>query len=1048
MPIQAPQWTDFLSCLICYNEFESNIRRPISLGCGHTICKSCLSKLQRKQCPFDQTVINTDINQLPENYALLQLVGGPMPEKSPPITPLVSEEDYKHYLEVKKCIEELALYLKSPSGIANGILQNCQLSRPMQRKLVTLVNCQLVEEEGRSRGMRAARSLGERSVTELILQHQNPQQLSANLWAAVRARGCQFLGPAMQEEVLKLVLLALEDGSALSRKVLVMFVVQRLAPQFPQASKTSIGHVVQLLYRASCFKVSKREGDSSLMQLKDEFRTYEALRREHDAQVVQIATEAGLRIAPEQWSSLLYGDTAHKSHMQSIVDKLQTPQSFAQSVQELVIALQRTGDPGNLSVLRPYLELLAGIDPSPDIPPPSWEALKNAQEAAKIVVKGLIDFIQNFGKSKLQEDRLNMNAKYKTSMCRDLIQRRNCPRGLNCTFAHSQEELDKFRARSRRSTSGGQTFESSSKSPNPDDSNYGFNDDDLYACSSSVTIDSYMASNTPLTSPDCGMSDYIYDGSYLSEASSSETENSVAENSSKTHLFSAKNSNKCSLAKSTSQPVTYPSVQTSHKLNPESPAFQPLATKLPQVQPLQSSYQTLPNTVLGVIPSVITGLPATKVKLSSKSLSQTTAQNTSCLSTCDTSSVSCLQPVCYVNPVKSDLNMSLSPKPVMKNQMDYQTLTSLQQRKKQLLAQLDSNKSPKSFCLTIAENGIVSSPNVGTDSVLKTTDDCGMISFYSPWTSPSVFPYGSSTHCTGSDYNNSLNSYSSDVNSSVAKEEIGNGLLEMDFSNCALFSPSEKDEFIPFEPPLVSKYGPISRCSKSLIRATAPIQVNAVSQMGELTIPTSVVRHPLPSASFAPSFYATNTSDFTVPLAIIPDQYLPVVKSASVVFPVNVENSVCLTKESEVMRIGNVNRAEIFRFTDESAGDNLYQLQMEELIQENELNTQDLEEELWEIEKTIQEKEQNILKMEEFRLEKELNTQHLEKELMEIEKTIQEKEQNMLKDSARYINHPFKQKYDLNAGGSVPTSIGPWPSQSLENIPLKSSEVLSGFQDQ
>ena len=59
----------------------------------------------------------------------------------------------------------------------------------------------------------------------------------------------------MQEEVLKLILLALEDGSALSRKVLVLFVVQRLASQYPQASKTAIGHVVQLLYRASCFKV-------------------------------------------------------------------------------------------------------------------------------------------------------------------------------------------------------------------------------------------------------------------------------------------------------------------------------------------------------------------------------------------------------------------------------------------------------------------------------------------------------------------------------------------------------------------------------------------------------------------------------------------------------------------------------------------------------------------------------------------------------------------------------------------------------------------------
>ena len=76
------------------------------------------------------------------------------------------------------------------------------------------------------------------------------------------------------------------------------------------------------------------------MQLKEEFRTYDFLRREHDAQIVQIATEAGLRIAPDQWSSLLYGDTAHKSHMQSIIDKLQTPQSFVQSIQELVIALQ------------------------------------------------------------------------------------------------------------------------------------------------------------------------------------------------------------------------------------------------------------------------------------------------------------------------------------------------------------------------------------------------------------------------------------------------------------------------------------------------------------------------------------------------------------------------------------------------------------------------------------------------------------------------------------------------------------------------------------
>uniref|UniRef100_A0A8C4SJG7 RING-type E3 ubiquitin transferase n=1 Tax=Erpetoichthys calabaricus TaxID=27687 RepID=A0A8C4SJG7_ERPCA len=449
MPVQAAQWTEFLSCPICYNEFDENVHKPISLGCSHTVCKTCLNKLHRKACPFDQTVINTDIDILPVNFALLQLVGAQVPDQQTVNLSNVAES--KHYEVSKKCIEELALYLKPISG-GKGIasLNQSALSRPMQRKLVTLVNCQMVEEEGRVRAMRAARSLGERTVTELILQHQNPQQLSANLWAAVRARGCQFLGPAMQEDALKLVLLALEDGSALSRKVLVLFVVQKLEARFPQASKTSIGHVVQLLYRASCFKVTKRDEDSSLMQLKEEFRTYEALRREHDAQIVHIAMEAGLRISPEQWSSLLYGDLAHKSHMQSIIDKLQSPESFAKSVQELTIVLQRTGDPANLNRLRPHLELLANIDHNPDAELPTWEQLENVMVAVKTVVHGLVDFIQNFSKKSHETPQPQPNSKYKTSMCRDLRQQGGCPRGGNCTFAHSQEELEKYRMRNKK----------------------------------------------------------------------------------------------------------------------------------------------------------------------------------------------------------------------------------------------------------------------------------------------------------------------------------------------------------------------------------------------------------------------------------------------------------------------------------------------------------------------------------------------------------------------------------------------------------------------
>jgi len=502
MPIQTPQWTEYLSCPVCENGFELKIRLPISLGCGHTICKTCLSNLQRSQCPFDLCSINIPLDKLPVNTALVLLIDADasLEEYRDELnasnwienndnatenenesitcdkngTTLVAEtEEKNNYREAMGHLEKLAVFLR-PSN-------NQQMSRPMQRKLVTLINCQPLEEEGRARAIRAARSLGERSVTELILQHQNPQQLSANLWAAVRTRGCQFLGPAMQEEVLKLVLLALEDGSALSRKVLVMFVVQKLEPSFPQASKTSIGHVVQLLYRASCFKVTKRDGDSSLMQLKEEFRTYETLRREHDAQIVQIATEAGLRIAPDQWSSLLYGDTTHKSHMQSIIDKLQTPQSFLQSVQELVIALQRTGDPGKLAALRTHLDLLSGLDPNTENASPSdWPLLKNSLHASEQVVAGLLTFIgqhsntrrggnnnviSNGGSPGNGCERVvssldigspsasgmgHHNSRYKTSMCRDLSLHGSCPRGKNCSFAHSAVEMDQFRNRNIR----------------------------------------------------------------------------------------------------------------------------------------------------------------------------------------------------------------------------------------------------------------------------------------------------------------------------------------------------------------------------------------------------------------------------------------------------------------------------------------------------------------------------------------------------------------------------------------------------------------------
>ena len=256
-------------------------------------------------------------------------------------------------------------------------------------------------------------------MTELILQHQNPQQLSANLWAAVRARGCQFLGPAMQEEVLKLVLLALEDGSALSRKVEGHFKGTQLI--FCQGAcdvcgpevGTSLSSSKQDFHRpCSSASLSSQllQGDEARRgQLIDAterrvpYVRHPAPRTRHPDRADCHRGRSKDCSRPVEQSSLWglcsqipHAGTEFKfsnilfihSSFQSIMDKLQTPQSFGQSVQELVIALQRTGDPGGLASLRSQLDCLTGIDPSPESEPPPWNQVTGSLLAAKAVVSG------------------------------------------------------------------------------------------------------------------------------------------------------------------------------------------------------------------------------------------------------------------------------------------------------------------------------------------------------------------------------------------------------------------------------------------------------------------------------------------------------------------------------------------------------------------------------------------------------------------------------------------------------------------------------------
>jgi len=115
-----------------------------------------------------------------------------------------TKEERELAMSCSSVLEVIASYLHHSVSSGSNNTMSCafitssgqfSLSRPMQKKLGSLLSCQLATQEGRMKLAACLKALAERCITELILQHQHPHQLSSNLWGAVRSRGCQFLGP-------------------------------------------------------------------------------------------------------------------------------------------------------------------------------------------------------------------------------------------------------------------------------------------------------------------------------------------------------------------------------------------------------------------------------------------------------------------------------------------------------------------------------------------------------------------------------------------------------------------------------------------------------------------------------------------------------------------------------------------------------------------------------------------------------------------------------------------------------------------------------------
>ena len=108
------------------------------------------------------------------------------------------------------------------------------------------------------------------------------------------------------------------------------------------------------------------------IELKRENMRYELMRRIHDTFIIQFGMDSGVHMTPDKWSQTLYGDLAHKSDMQSIIDKVHNNYSIESFITHLYSKLE-SGGCRNFSAfqrVRSDFEFIAGINFEKKIPKP------------------------------------------------------------------------------------------------------------------------------------------------------------------------------------------------------------------------------------------------------------------------------------------------------------------------------------------------------------------------------------------------------------------------------------------------------------------------------------------------------------------------------------------------------------------------------------------------------------------------------------------------------------------------------------------------------
>lgn len=239
------------------------------------------------------------------------------------------------------------------------------LSPQLLKRLTTLTNLNLItSSDGGSikNIVTKIASVINRLIMELNQVHYNTKQREQDFIRLVNSKGCSINDPSLTDEVLNLLLKIHKAAdqcidTSFEREVLIKFLEIELVNY--NCTKRQLRRIVQTLYACSCFEIIEGSNRPGKLRLKDELSTFDELRLKHDLGLIKMAQAEYIRLPPESWSFILYGNSYPEttSKIQSILDKYQRPVE----VSELEYTIKRVGDKYNLQSVLPELKRIQNL---------------------------------------------------------------------------------------------------------------------------------------------------------------------------------------------------------------------------------------------------------------------------------------------------------------------------------------------------------------------------------------------------------------------------------------------------------------------------------------------------------------------------------------------------------------------------------------------------------------------------------------------------------------------------------------------------------------